>query len=131
MRQIVPPVSSATSCAPSLATASAAGRPPDFGALLARHPEAGREILVIAFGRAVLERHTHHLVAGRDRAVPRTLQRDEEAALVFGRELVALVKDEVEQRGVRGEQEIGGDRRFDLVGGEAGKAGPRVIEYIR
>jgi len=86
-----------------------------------------REILVIAFRPSVLERHPHDLVAGRDRAVPRPYERDKQAAFVFRRELVALVEDQVEQRGMRGEQQVGGDRRFDLVGGEAGEAGLRVL----
>src|SRR6516164_1486311 len=80
---------------------------PDFGALLARDPEAGREILVVAFRPAVLERHPHDLVPGRDRAVPRAFHRDKQAALVFRRELVALVEDQVEQRGMRLEQQVG------------------------
>src|SRR6516225_1093569 len=78
------------------------GRPaPDLGALLAGNTEAGGEILVIAFGSAVLERHPNDLVAGRDRAVPRALERHEQAALVFRRKLVALVEDQVEERGMR------------------------------
>src|SRR3954454_15638255 len=40
MRQIVPPVSSATSSEPSFATARAAGRPPNFGASLTSRPES-------------------------------------------------------------------------------------------
>src|SRR5260370_17840241 len=48
------------------------GAPPDLGALLARHPKAGGEILVIHFRPTVLERHANDLVAGRYRAVPRT-----------------------------------------------------------
>src|SRR5215831_13727939 len=67
---------------------------PDLGTLLARGPKAGREILVIAFGPAVLERHARDLVTGRYRAVPRAFDGDEQAALVFRRELVALVEDE-------------------------------------
>jgi hypothetical protein len=106
------------------------GGPRPGRAVQARHPEAGREILVIAFGLAVLERHAHDFVAGRYGAVPRALQRDKQAALVFGRELVALVEDEIEQRGMRGEQEIGGDRRFDLVGREVGETGLRVLADI-
>src|SRR5437879_3649811 len=43
---------------------------PDLGTLFAGDPKAGCEILVIAFGPAVLERHAHDLVAGRYRAVP-------------------------------------------------------------
>jgi hypothetical protein len=51
-------------------------------------------------------------------------------ALLFGRELVRLVEDEVEQRGMRSEQQIGRDRRVDFVGCEARKAGLRVFADI-
>src|SRR6266404_7342390 len=106
------------------------GAPPDLGALFARYPKAGREILIISFRPPVLERHAHDLVAGRYRAVPRTLQRDESVTLVFGRELVRLVEDEVEQRGMGLEQQIGGNRRLDLVGCQARKAGLWVLADI-
>ena len=106
------------------------GAAPDLGELFARRPEAGREILVPAFGTAVLERHAHDLVPGRHGAVPRALQRDKEAALVSGRKLVALVKDRIEQRGVRGEQLIGGNRGFDLVGCQRCEARHRVLADI-
>jgi hypothetical protein len=53
MRQIVPPASSATSSEPSLGDDEGGGTAPDLGALFARRPEAGREILVPAFGAAV------------------------------------------------------------------------------
>src|SRR5207248_8147589 len=107
------------------------GAAPDLGALFAGSPEAGREILVIALRPAVLERHARDFVAGRDRAVPRALHRDEQAALVFGGELVGLVEYEVEQRGMGLEQEVGGDRRFDLVGRELREPGLRVLADIR
>src|SRR5260370_17902497 len=61
------------------------GAAPDLGAMLARNPEAGGEILVIALGPAVLERHAGALVVGRLRAVPRALHRDELASLLFVR----------------------------------------------
>src|SRR5438270_10886107 len=38
---------------------------PDLGALRSRCPEAGREVLVMACGAAILERHAHDLAAGR------------------------------------------------------------------
>src|SRR5919109_1206160 len=42
------------------------GRPsPYFSAPFARRPEAGHEILVVARRLPVLERHAHHLIAGR------------------------------------------------------------------
>jgi hypothetical protein len=93
-------------------------------------PRSRSRNLVPAFGAAVLERHAHDLVTGRHRAVPRSLQRHRQAPLVFRRELVALVKDQIEQRGVGGKQQIRGDRRFELVGGEVGKAGHRVLAGI-
>src|SRR5712671_3048962 len=106
------------------------GAPPDLGALLARRPEAGGEILVIAFRPAILERHADDLVASRFRAVPRALQRDESMTLVFGRELLRLVEDEVQQRGMRLEQQIGCDCSLDLVGCEIGEARLRVLSDI-
>src|SRR5438270_3669659 len=50
---------------------------PHFGAMQARGPEPGDEVLIEALRLAVLERHAHDLVAGRFGAVPGTLQRDE------------------------------------------------------
>src|SRR5215831_16975227 len=41
------------------------GPSPYLGAPFARRPEAGHEILVVARRFPVLERHPHHLVAGR------------------------------------------------------------------
>ena len=70
---------------------------PDLGALSARGPKTGREILVVAFGSAVFEGHQDDLVAGRLGSVPRSLQRHKQLAFVLRRELVALVKNEVEQ----------------------------------
>src|SRR5206468_13098973 len=54
----------------------------DLGAVLPRRPETGREIFVIAFRPTILEPHKRDLVAGRLGAVPRALERDEQAALV-------------------------------------------------
>jgi hypothetical protein len=56
--------------------------------------------------------------------------RAQEAPLVFRRKLVALVEDEVEQRGMRLEQEIGSDRCFDLVWGLVREAGLRMLADI-
>src|ERR1700730_8737940 len=106
------------------------GAAPDLGALLAGSPEPRREILVPAFRPSLLERHAYHFVPGRYRAVPRALQRDEEAPLVFRWELVALVEREVEQRGMGLEQEVGRDRRLDLIGGELREAGLRGLAAI-
>src|SRR5262249_14256918 len=106
------------------------GAAPDLGALLTRGPEARREILVIPFGFAVFERHARDLVAGWYRPVPRAFDRDKQAPLVFGRKLVALVEDKVEQRGMRLEQQIGGNRRLYLVGRELCEAGLRVLADI-
>src|SRR2546421_12973400 len=54
------------------------GAAPHLGAVLARSPKAGGEILVMPLGLAVLERHAHDLVPGWFRAVPRALHGDTE-----------------------------------------------------
>jgi len=50
------------------------GATPDLGSTLARCPEAGHEILVIAFRPSVPERNPHHLVPGGFGAVPGAIQ---------------------------------------------------------
>src|SRR5690349_5544810 len=50
---------------------------PHLGAMHARDPEAGGEVLVPALRTAILERHAHYLVADRLRPVPRALHRHE------------------------------------------------------
>src|SRR5271168_1193270 len=42
------------------------GAAPDLGAFFAGSPEAGREVLVVTFGPAVLERHPRDFIPGRD-----------------------------------------------------------------
>src|SRR5882724_11021486 len=58
---------------------------PYLGAVNAGGPEADGEVLVPAFGLAILERHAHHLVAGRLGPVPRALESDERASAEFRR----------------------------------------------
>ena len=64
------------------------GPSPHFRAPLAGDPEAGDEILVVTFGPAVLERHAHHLVARRLRAI---LQRASGTMRYFRSVIVRLV----------------------------------------
>ena len=65
--------------------------------LFIRDDKAGHEILILTGRFAVLiEEQTDHFVAGADGAVPGTVKRDKGAAAVFGREIVALVKQDLE-----------------------------------
>src|SRR5262245_14738960 len=90
----------------------------------------GHEVLVVALRLAVLERHTHDLVAGRLRTVPRSLQCDERVALVLGRELLALVEHDVHGRGMSLEQQVWLHRCLDLVGPQLRKARLRMLADI-
>ncbi|CDX27565.1 hypothetical protein MPL3356_70065 [Mesorhizobium plurifarium] len=81
--------------------------------LVVRHDEAGGEILIFAGRLAVLEFQPHHLVAGADIAVPRTVQRDEGVALIISRKIAAFVEGDVERRRMRLHQHI---RNGDLAG---------------
>src|SRR5262249_5544228 len=79
---------------PVLGDGDRGGPSPHLGAPFARSPEAGHEILVVARRLPVLERHAHHLVAGRLRAVPRPFEGHEGAALHLGRKLLGIVEHE-------------------------------------
>src|SRR2546421_13104173 len=55
----------------------------------------------------MIERNTHDFVTGAFHPVPRTVERSENVALVFGRELVAGVKTQVETGRMRLHEHIG------------------------
>src|SRR6516162_11842298 len=72
-----------------LADGDTHGTSPDVAAL---GYEAGQEVFVFACGMPILERHADHFVTGALLAVPRTVLRGEDVAVVFGGKLVALVE---------------------------------------
>jgi hypothetical protein len=96
MRQIVPPVSSAKRSEPFLATAMAAGRPQTSARC---SPDAQKPVAKFSYqpSRRRSLNGPHDLAAGRHEAVPRALQHHKQAAVEFGRELVALVINQIEQ----------------------------------
>src|SRR6202521_1865345 len=61
---------------------------------------AGHEIHNAA-GLSAGERDEYDFIAGRNRAIPRAVKRDERAALVRRREHGAVIKDDAERCGVR------------------------------
>ena len=115
----VPAKSSATRRPPSGIRPSAAGRPQTSAGAVAGEPEAGGEIVVAAGGAVIVaEGDADELVAGRDVAVGRALERDDGvAAIVLGpgvgeedqvhRGRVGLEHDV----GQRGRGALGGARR--------------------
>src|SRR5262249_29111805 len=88
------------------------GATPDFA--VGRN-EASHKILVLAvrFSGRMIERHPYEFVTGAFHTIPRPVERGEDVPFVFGRELVAGVKTQVEGGRVRHYEHIGND---DLVG---------------
>src|SRR6185369_1412326 len=66
--------------------------------------EAGEHILGHSLRPAILERHEDHLVAVRDRAIPRTMLTDEGAAPVLRGQQRPLVEGQPERSSVRAQR---------------------------
>src|SRR5262249_34822944 len=86
---------------PVLSEGERGGSSPHLGALFARRPEAGHEILIVAHWLPVRKRHAHHLITGRHGAIPRPLEGHKGAALHLGWKLHGIVEHKVERRGMR------------------------------
>src|SRR5437868_1848293 len=76
----------------------------------------GDEVVVLArrFSAVLVERHAHNFVAGAASSVPRPMERSKNVAAIFGRELVAGVKANIERSGMRLHQHI----RNECFGGQ-------------
>ena len=84
--------------------------------LFIRDDETSHEIFILPRRfAALIEEQADYFVAGADGAVPGTVECDEGAAVVFGREIVALVKQDLEWSRVSLEEHIGdGDAVFQI-----------------
>ena len=85
--------------------------------LFIRDDETSHEIFILPRRfAALIEEQADYFVAGADGAVPGTVERDKGTALVFGREIIALVKQDLECSRVSLEEHIGdGDPVFQIA----------------
>src|SRR5947209_7377790 len=87
---------------------------------IGRHP-AGYEILDARRIVVAVQLDSNHLVTSRNAAVPGSVECDEQIALVFRREHLALVESESERRRVGLQFDFGRNRRAAVRGGTARK----------